>query len=93
MESSAISALLVACLTGTDGLVLSERHWMVVSGFQGLWNHPALYGERCEKILLLGQEQGWEEWGQRTARYPSHLLSRKIHKKRHGQDDDEIKDH
>lgn len=26
-------------------------------------------------------------------RYPSHLLSREIHKKRHGQDDDEVKDH
>ena len=31
---------------GVDGLGLFEGHWMVVSGFQGLWDHPALYGEQ-----------------------------------------------
>lgn len=48
---------------GADGLELSESHrWLsVVSRDCGIIQH---FMERhCEKILPLGQEQGWEEWG------------------------------
>lgn len=50
MESSAISTPHTAfgghlMDYGADGLELSESHWVVVTGFQGLWTYLALYGE------------------------------------------------